>query len=402
MSEWTEATLDEVMDLDIAAIPVDPARDYSVVGVLNRGRGLLFRDAMAGANTQYKTLNRIGPDQVVFSRLKAFEGAITVAPGTLGEAYASQEFPTFTCRPALLLPEYFRLVTTTKRLWDDLQNLSTGMGGRRERVKPSDFLTIKIILPSIAEQRRIVDVMAALDAQVEVLAGESQRAWAVWRAAVAALDEHRDRLLLADGLRSIEAGKSPKGEDRIPGPNERAVLKVSAVGRARFVPAEVKTVEPSTVLPEATRVHAGDVLLVRCNAVLDRVGSVCRVPMEPENVYLCDKTLRLVPKEEVLLPNYLVHAMAAPSVREQIATRTAGSDMRNIGQAALRELAIPDPGIEVQALVGRALDGIVAAALAAEAELANLGTFRATLLTNLLNREIEIPESYDDLLKVVS
>src|SRR4051794_14759430 len=108
------------MTLDINAVEVDPAHSYNIVGVLNRGRGLLYRKPMAGSETAYKTLNRIGPNQVVYSRLKAFEGAITVAPAGLHEVYASQEFPTFTCGPALL-PRYFRLLTTTKHLWDTLQ-----------------------------------------------------------------------------------------------------------------------------------------------------------------------------------------------------------------------------------------------------------------------------------------
>ena len=35
---------------------------------------------------------------LVYSRLKAFEGAITVTPDDLPESFASQEFPTFALR----------------------------------------------------------------------------------------------------------------------------------------------------------------------------------------------------------------------------------------------------------------------------------------------------------------
>ena len=82
MSEWAEMTLGEVMELDIDAVEVRPDASYEIVGVLNRGRGLLYRDPISGTATSYKTLNRIAPGQVVYSRLKAFEGAITVAPGS--------------------------------------------------------------------------------------------------------------------------------------------------------------------------------------------------------------------------------------------------------------------------------------------------------------------------------
>lgn len=171
MSEWARVRLGEVVALDIEAVAVAATARYSIVGVLNRGRGLLFREPIGGDETSYQKLNRVRPNQIVYSRLKAFEGAITVAPNDLGEAYASPEFPTFTCGE-WILPQYFRLLTTTKRLWDELQMLSTGMGGRRERVKPADFLTIETGLPSPSEQRRIVDVVATVDAQIETLSAE--------------------------------------------------------------------------------------------------------------------------------------------------------------------------------------------------------------------------------------
>ena len=98
MSEWERVRLAEVVALDIEAVRVQATARYSIVGVLNRGRGLLFRKPIGGDDTSYQTLNRIRPDQIVYSRLKAFEGAITVAPNGLGEAYASQEFPAHTCK----------------------------------------------------------------------------------------------------------------------------------------------------------------------------------------------------------------------------------------------------------------------------------------------------------------
>jgi type I restriction enzyme S subunit len=183
MSDWVPTTLGEVVAFDIDAVQVEPDASYEIVGVLNRGRGLLYRGPMNGSETSYKTLNRIGPRQIVYSRLKAFEGAITVAPSSLRDVYASQEFPTFTCGKRLL-PRYFALMTTAPYLWDVLQNLSTGMGGRRERVKPTDFLTIQISLPSLREQHRIVDLMAAVDSHVEALAEELRSAVALRRSLV--------------------------------------------------------------------------------------------------------------------------------------------------------------------------------------------------------------------------
>ncbi|MEU8370047.1 hypothetical protein [Micromonospora tulbaghiae] len=157
-------------------VDVDPERTYPAVGVLNRGRGLLHRDPLPGSATAYKTLNRVGPGMLVYSRLKAFEGAITVTPDDLQESFASQEFPTFDFAPGAS-PDFFRILATTQIMWDALQGVSKGMGGRRERVKPADFLGIVMEIPSLPIQERIVrivdavdDLIIALDAEVDAIA----------------------------------------------------------------------------------------------------------------------------------------------------------------------------------------------------------------------------------------
>lgn len=43
------------------------------------------------------------------------------------------------------------------------------MGGRRERVHPGAFLSIGITLPPLPEQRRIVDLIGALDEHIAAL-----------------------------------------------------------------------------------------------------------------------------------------------------------------------------------------------------------------------------------------
>lgn len=403
MSEWGEATLGDLMTLDVNAVEVDPAQAYDIVGVLNRGRGLLYREPMSGSKTAYKTLNRIGPNQVVYSRLKAFEGAITVTPADLHEVYASQEFPTFICGPSVL-PDYFRLLTTTKRLWDTLQNLSTGMGGRRERVKPNDFLTIKIALPSLAEQRRIVDVMRVVDDHIETLTAEL--AGAERAALTMAEDALRSvkRVTLGQYLVRIDGGRSPMTTGEPPTPDQRGVLKVSAVTPFRFVPEESKALFPDTAMTAKAAVGPGDVLITRANTP-DRVGAVCRVPQDVRTgLFLSDKTLRLVPREPDLDADFLVVAMGLTSSRQHLTGEASGSSasMFNISQSKIRATPVPLPLIAEQKAIAATVlsarsvvDGLVN-------ELIRLRTYRSTLVTALVNQEIEIPESYDVLLEAVS
>lgn len=164
--------LGDLIHLDVTQVKVEPDATYPILGVLNRGRGLLRREPIRGADTKYARLHRVHPEQVIYSRLKAFEGAVTVVPRDVF-GYSSPEFPTFTCGPEIL-PGFMRLITTMGSFWQALEHQSKGMGGRRERVGPEDFLSISIQLPSIDSQRRIVDLIDHLDVHVARLRVEAE------------------------------------------------------------------------------------------------------------------------------------------------------------------------------------------------------------------------------------
>ncbi|MCQ9184708.1 restriction endonuclease subunit S [Streptomyces sp. IBSBF 2953] len=401
MSEWERVRLDEVVALDVDAVPITATASYNIVGVLNRGRGLLLRDPIAGDETSYKTLNRIRPNQIVYSRLKAFEGAITVAPNDLGEVYASQEFPTFTCGERML-PEYFRLLTTTKRLWEQLQALSTGMGGRRERVKPADFLTIEVALPSLPEQCRIVDVMASVDAQIYGLNAEREKAASLLALVREAHPEGTERELRSV-ISGIQGGKSVQTSDEKPRTGDPAVLKLSAIQLGAFVGTEAKRLADLTSYTNAHLVTEGDLLITRASGSFDRVGYAAIARNVAPQTYLPDLIWRIQTDPEVCQATFLAHLLCSPSVRSTITASARGTaSMRKINKALLGSLRLPIPSLEEQAKYVQHCDAVAFAVADLDLELVNLRAFRLALMASLLNQEIEIPEAYDALLAEVS
>ncbi|MFJ3790629.1 restriction endonuclease subunit S [Kitasatospora sp. NPDC090091] len=401
MSEWRRVRLAELITLDVDAVPITATASYNIVGVLNRGRGLLLREPIAGDETSYKTLNRIRPNQIVYSRLKAFEGAITVTPNNMGKSYASQEFPTFTCGERML-PEYFRLLTTTKRLWEQLQKLSTGMGGRRERVKPTDFLTIEVALPSVAEQRRIVDVIAAVDAQIDGLNAEKQKAASLLAIVRDAYPEGAEQDL-HNVVSRFQGGKSVQTSDEKPQTGEPAVLKLSAIQLGTFVPSEAKRLDDLTGYTDAHLVKEGDLLITRASGSFDRVGYVTIARHVAPQTYLPDLIWRIQTKPEVCQPAFLAHLLCSPSVRSIITASARGTaSMRKINKSLLGSLRLPIPSLEDQSKYVQHCDAVAFAVGGLDLELANLRAFRSALLASLLNQEVEVPEAYDALLEEVS
>ncbi|MFF3034606.1 restriction endonuclease subunit S [Streptomyces rubiginosohelvolus] len=401
MSEWERVRLNEVIALDVDAVPVTATATYDIVGVLNRGRGLLFREPIAGDETSYKTLNRIRPNQIVYSRLKAFEGAITVAPNDLSEVYASQEFPAFTCGERML-PEYFRLLTTTKRLWEQLQSLSTGMGGRRERVKPAAFLTIEVALPSLPEQRRIVDVMATVDAQMAALTKEIEaatRTLSVLRADVPESGE----VPIASVVDGIDSGRSVQTRGEAPVQGKARVLKLSAVQLGHFDANEAKRLDDHSGYAQAHLVNDGDLLITRSNTP-ERVGYVAVAFDVPADTYLPDLIWRIRPDESRCLATYLGHLLSATEFRARITASASGTSksMQKINKKNFGALKVPVPAIADQKAYVAKCDAMADALRVGSVELSHLRAFRSALLASLLNQENEIPESYDVLLEEAS
>lgn len=404
MSDWPKTTLGEVIHLDVDSVEVDPAQLYDIIGVLNRGRGLLYRAPIQGSGTAYKSLNRIGPNQVVYSRLKAFEGAITVTPKGLPDVYASQEFPTFTCGP-LLLPDYFRLLTTTTHLWATLQNLSTGMGGRRERVKPRDFLTVSIALPPLAEQRRVVDVMTAVDDHIEALAAEAGRAQTLRASTLAdLLVSQEDWTARRFGeVAQLVRGISYKSSE-LADSGGRAFVNLRSVQRGGGYRAD--GLKQFTGDPKATQVLVpGDLLIACTDLTKDRniLGYPMRAPaeLEPGATFSLDLAKVVVDADEISR-DFLALFLQSEKAHEFMTEHSSGTTVTHLRTKDVPALLVPIPPRLDQQRIIRMMSGIDGQVSTLTNELTRLRMFRSVFLTSLLNQDIEIPESYDALLEAAS
>lgn len=340
-AEWETVELGEVATLDIDRVAVQPDEEYRLVGVLIAGQGLFWRDTIRGRETNYPELLRLREGQLVMRKLTAWEGPITTVPPEFDGGYVSSEFPTFRLDKTRLLPGYMRLICQRPSLHAEMRMRSTGTAERRNRLKPGDLLSIEVDLPPLAEQRAIAEVVDATGALEAAYGHEA-------KAAAAALSAARDHLLrrlklrrLGDLVMDIQGGKSPKALDRPPNDREPGVLKVSSIRPAQFRPEEAKAA-PGAVFPPHARVRSGDVLVSRANTRL-LVGATCRVRGDFGELYLSDKTLRVILDDTSLDGDFLVHALASTAARVQIELAAGGTSdsMKNISQKAILDLNIP-------------------------------------------------------------
>lgn len=163
----TIARLGDVLHLSDRAVPSCEVSEVNLAGVYSFGRGLFKRGPMKPAETSYKYYNRLFQDDFVISQPKAWEGALARVTHEFNGWFLSPVFPTFSVDPNLLDPAYLEWFCRRKSVWRDLQTKSKGMGARRETVSAEQFLSLKIPLPPLDEQRRIVARIEELVSKID-------------------------------------------------------------------------------------------------------------------------------------------------------------------------------------------------------------------------------------------
>ncbi|WP_111805629.1 restriction endonuclease subunit S [Aeromonas allosaccharophila] len=151
--------LGDVLELSEKPEIVVPTGCYPQVGVRGFGGGLFSKASISGAETSYKAFNCLYEGAIVLSQLKGWEGAIARCPKELDGWFVSPEYRTFQCKLGLSSDEYFGELVRMEWFWSQLQDATRGVGARRERTRPEQFLNIELPMPDFNDQLRIVEIL---------------------------------------------------------------------------------------------------------------------------------------------------------------------------------------------------------------------------------------------------
>lgn len=387
---WRRGTFADLVQLDVRKIDVLPGKEYPIVGVLGFGRGLLHREPVTTGSTRYKQLHEVRAGQLVYSKLKAFEGAITVVPAANDVAYASPEFPTYTTT-SVALPEYVRLITQQPGLWEDLAAQSKGVGGRRERLHPTDLLTVPVKFPGVDEQRRIVDLIGALDdtiAAAEEYQDELQKATSLMRDV--GVWSGNDRVHLAELCRVDGSLVSPTGD----------LAELPHVGAERIVSGTGDLV--GVVSAAEDGVTSGKYRFDDRHVIYSKIRPNLRKVALPEGPGLCSADAYPLLPAEGVPRRYLQQVLLSQPFTEAATSRSGRTKMPKINRAELMSIAVPSHETSQMLEMADRFDSLVKARQVMTKQIDHLRALRSNLLTALLSGEHEIPESYDEVMEATA
>jgi len=243
-----------------------------------------------------------------------------------------------------ILPRFLRLFLHSPMYWAQISEVTNGIA--LPNINGSKLAALQMPLPSLDEQRRIVEILEdhlsrldAAAAQVET----AQQRLETWRRL--ALDQlvHEQATgsgKLAEVVERVEAGRSFGGSAPPAGPDEWGIIKVSAMTWGSFKAQANKAVPADKVDPRY-EIQPGDVLVSRANTT-EYVGAPVLVTATRPRLLLSDKSLRIIPRPGVDRA-WLATVLGARTTRRQVSSLATGTkdSMRNISQSSLLSVEVP-------------------------------------------------------------
>lgn len=132
-----------------------PDERYKQITARLWGKGLTLRGEALGSEIAASRQIRARAGQFLLSRIDARHGAYGIVPAELDGALVSNDFPCFDIDATAILPGYFLWYSSTDAFIDLCRRSSEG-STNRVRLKEPAFLDMRIPLPPLAEQQRIV------------------------------------------------------------------------------------------------------------------------------------------------------------------------------------------------------------------------------------------------------
>jgi type I restriction enzyme S subunit len=336
---WIEVPLADIAKPISRRVEVIPGQSYRTIGVKWWGEGAYERETIDGSRTAAKTLSLVRQGDLIINKIWVRHGSTAIADADVDGCAASGEFPTFTLDENRVVPPWLHWQTKTRGFWAKCDALSRGTSGKN-RIKPELFLTIRVPLPPLAEQRRVV-------ARIEELAAQIHQARTLRHQSAEEVDG-----LFASKLRETihecgdrvkfvpftEVAKLERRPVSVEWNQSYREIGVYCFGRGIFHKPPRTGAEVGD--KDLFVIHAGDFIL---QITFAWEGAVALAEQRDHGLFGSVRYLTFRPNEELCSARYLHTFMKTPEAVSELARISPGSAGRNrvLSVKRLSEILVP-------------------------------------------------------------
>jgi restriction endonuclease S subunit len=408
---WTEITLSDVLSRSIGGVwgaesgsdqeevMVVRSTEFTKSGILNYSTGvprsitsgqLASRQLAAGDILLEKSGG--GPEQPV--------GRVVFVKGDIPPRFVCSNFiQLLTPIVEKVVPQFLFLMMW---MWHfenrtlEYQAQTTGI----RNLRTPDYLEQIISLPSLAEQKRIVDVVSSVDAYIDALHQQADTARTARNAVLHGLLEvvaDSPIKKLKDLTSKIGSGATPRGGESVYQKSGVTLIRSQNVHNALFLHDGLVAIDDSAAAAlDGVSVEVNDVLI---NITGASVARTCLVDETVLPARVNQHVAILRTDSKVLLPGFLLRVLLGQKMNSYLLDISgSGTTRQAITKAQLESLEMAVPPISEQERIVEIVSSMDGVIQSTEQAVIDAKALRSGLLSDLLSGDHEIPASYDSLL----
>ena len=320
--------------------------------------------------------NVFRPGQVLFGKRRAYLRKVAVPDFSgvcSGDIYVLESKD-----DRHLLPDLLPFICQTDAFFEHA--VGTSAGSLSPRTKLASLAKYEFALPTLAEQRRLVNVLRAVDGSTEAFRTLVETLRRVELSTFDALVARSRSRNVPLGSLLVESPRNGCSAFEASYPTGHWVLTLDALTKFGYQPGRIKQVQPTAAM-QAAALKPGDLLISRSNT-RELVGLAGTFDEGRWDVSWPDTMMRLRPDDSILRTRFLELFLRSMSGRRQIQSFAAGTSasMKKINGNSLRRLVVPVSEPEVQDAITERTDRLRRARESILGRLSSVVQYRSALL----------------------
>ena len=345
--------LGDVAPLVRREVVIDPEATYTELGVRSFNKGTFHRRSMKGAEFTWQGLFRINKDDLVFSNIMAWEGAVALANPKDDGCIGNHRMLTCECDKQRVDPAFLALYFKIPEGMAKLVAASTGTVARNRTLTAAALARIEVPVPSLDIQLRIVELFTLLGQKTSCVTehldaieqGAEHLLALRFRDAIAEVPRRVMSEVAPAVRRSVEIDESIKYRE----------VGARSFGKGLFVKPDFDGAEATWQKP--VWIQEGDVVLSNIKAW---EGAVAIAKPEHDGCIASHRYITCVPDRTSVTPGFLTYFLLSTEGLGQIGLASPGTADRNrtLGVTNLGNIRVPTPPIDLQRAFDRLHDHV--------------------------------------------
>lgn len=328
---------------------------------------------------------------VLVSTVRPYLRGFAVVPEALDGAVASTGFTVLRAREGVSLPGFLWSSVSKADFADRLMERATG--SNYPAVRPTDIAEQTVLLPPLVVQRRVVDLVDAVDTY-------AARTTDQVKVAEACLGALRRMLIDESDAPLVDFSEVATIESALVDPTLPGYRDLPHLGIDRIESRTGRLVGVQTAADDG--VTSGKFLFTEEDVIYSKIRPELRKAAFPRYEGLCSADAYPLRPTPGVDPHYLLELLLSDVFGDEAIGRSSRTKMPKINRRELADIRVPCPDPDEQRQIGELLHSVRVMRDAAAALGETLATIRSGLLEELLSGEREIPGSYDELVGLVA